>query len=86
VGVCSDEGVWVGDDGAIRLFFRKDAAGEVFEVYLMNDSDAGGNNAERLEGLLSPFEEFVRSRLRLNSYCMLSMNACFVPFTSTWTE
>ena len=25
----------------------------------MNDSDAGGNNAEGLEGLLPPFEEFV---------------------------
>ena len=59
VGVRPNEGVWVGDDGAIRLFFRKYTAGEVFEVYLMNDSDAGGNNAERLEGLLSPFEEFV---------------------------
>ena len=59
VGVCSDEGVWVGDDGAIGLFFRKDATGEIFEVNLMNNSDSWGNNAKCLEGLLSPFEEFV---------------------------
>ena len=37
----------------------EDAAGQVLEVDLVNDADAGRDNAEGLEGLLAPLEELV---------------------------
>ena len=59
VGISADEGIGVGEDGAVGLFLGEDAAGEVFEVYLVDDADAGGNDAEGLEGLLAPLEDLV---------------------------
>jgi hypothetical protein len=54
VGVGADEGVRV--ENAV---FFKDAFGEVFEVDLVDDADAGGDDLEGVEGLFAPFEEFV---------------------------
>jgi len=59
VGIGAHKGVGVGEEGTIGLFFRKDAAGEVLEVNLVNDTDAWGDDAEGLESLLAPLKEFV---------------------------
>ncbi len=54
VGVGAHEGVGVDD----AVFFE-DAFGEVFEVDLVDNADAGGHDFEGVEGLHAPFEEFV---------------------------
>ena len=70
MGVGADEGVGVveGSDGILPLFFfqrrrdaviPEDALGEVLEVDLVDDADAGGDDVEGPEGLLAPLEEFV---------------------------
>ena len=59
VGIGADEGVGIGEEGAVGLFLREDATGEVFEVYLMDDADPGRDDPEGLEGLLAPFEKLV---------------------------
>ena len=59
VGIGAHKGVGVGEEGTVGLFFRKDAAGEVFEVNLVNDTDAWRDDAEGLESLLAPFQKFV---------------------------
>ena len=37
----------------------QDAAGQILEVHLVDNADAGRDDAEGLEGLLAPLEEFV---------------------------
>ena len=59
VGIGTDERIGVGEEGSISLFLGENAAGEVFEVHLMDDADSGGDDAKGLKGLLAPFEEFV---------------------------
>ena len=59
MGIGAHKGVGVGEEGPVELFFRKDAAGEVLEVDLVNDTDPWRDDAEGLEGLLAPFQEFV---------------------------
>lgn len=59
VGIRADEGVGVGEGRAIGLFLGKDASGKVFQINLMNDADAGGDDAEGGKSLLAPFEKFV---------------------------
>jgi hypothetical protein len=50
VGVGADEGVGVED-----LVFIEDAFGKILKVNLVDDADAGGDDVEGVEGLLSPF-------------------------------
>ena len=55
-------GVRVGADERIRVkhaIFFEHALGEVFEVHLMHDADAGRHDLEGVEGLFAPFEELV---------------------------
>ena len=55
-------GVRVGADEGIRVVdavFGKDTFGEIFEVHLVNDADAGRDHGESLESLLAPLEELV---------------------------
>ena len=64
VAVGADEGIGNGDGepgcaGGRRIIAEKHAAGEVFEVHLMNDPDRRRNDAEVLECLLPPAEEGV---------------------------
>ncbi len=54
VGVGADEGVRIED----AVFFQH-ALGEVFEVHLMDDADAGRDDLEGVEGLFAPLEELV---------------------------
>ena len=59
VRVGADERVRIGKERSILLFLGEDAAGEVLEIDLMDDADAGRNHAEGGKGLLPPLEEFV---------------------------
>ena len=64
VAVGADERVGNGDGKRLRamggrIVTEKDAAGEVFEVHLMNDPDRRRDDAEVLECLLPPAEEGV---------------------------
>ena len=55
-------GVGIGADEGVRIenaVFLKHALGEVFEVHLVDDADAGRDHFEGIEGLLAPFEELV---------------------------
>ena len=54
VGVGADEGVRVED-----VFFGENSGGEMLEIDLVDDADAGRNDVEGVEGLLTPFQEFV---------------------------
>ena len=54
VGVGADEGVRV-----VNAVFREHALGEILEVHLVDDADAGRHDGEGFEGLLAPFEELV---------------------------
>ncbi len=49
-----DEGV-----GEIDAILREHALGEILEIHLVDDADAGRDEAEGLEGLLAPLEELV---------------------------
>jgi hypothetical protein len=73
VGVGPDEGIGVVDPGAVVAgagLAGEDALGEIFEIDLVDDADARGDDREGLEGLLAP----LRSR------------ASCEPAKSTWTE
>ena len=59
VGVGSDQGIRVGQEGAIGLFLGENPAGEVFKVHLMDDADARRHHTEGFKGLLAPFQEFI---------------------------
>ena len=64
MAVGADEGIGNGDGELFRtrgrrIIAEKHAAGEVFEVHLMNDPDRRRNDAEVLECLLPPAEEGV---------------------------
>ena len=59
MGIGADERVGVSEEGTVGLFFGKNATSEVLEINLVNDTDAWGNDAESLEGLLAPLKEFV---------------------------
>ena len=54
MGVGADEGVRI--ENAV---FLEHALGEVFEVHLVDDADAGRHDLEGVEGLLAPLEELV---------------------------
>ena len=54
VGVGADEAVGVGEEGAVGLFLGKDATGEVFEVHLVDDADAGGGRRRRFRRPVGP--------------------------------
>ena len=43
----------------IHAVFLQHALGEVFEVHLMHDADAGRHDFEGIKGLLTPFQELV---------------------------
>jgi len=58
VRVGADQAVGIGDP-ALRRVCRENAAGEIFEVDLVDDADARGDDLEGLEGFLAPFEELV---------------------------
>ena len=54
--------VRIGPDESVRIkdsVFGKDPFGEVLEVHLVHDPDARRYHGESLEGLLTPFEEFI---------------------------
>jgi len=59
VGVGADEGVGEGEEGAVGGGLGADGGGEELEVDLVADADARGDDAELLEGVLAPAEEFV---------------------------
>ena len=55
-------GVRIGADervGIIDAVLLEHALGEVFEIHLVHDADAGRHDAEGLERLLAPLEELV---------------------------
>ncbi len=59
MGIGADERVGVSEEGSVAFFFGKNAASEVLEVNLVNDTDAWGDDAKGLESLLAPLKEFV---------------------------
>jgi hypothetical protein len=59
VRIGADEGVGIGQEGAVGLRLGMDAVGEEFEVDLVADADAGRDDAQFVEGLLAPAEELV---------------------------
>ena len=59
VAVGADEGVGIGDGGAVGGGRGPDDLGEIFEVHLVADAGAGRDDAEVLEGALAPLEEGV---------------------------
>ena len=54
VRVGADEGVGIENTGLFQH-----ALGEIFEVHLVNDPDAGRYHGESFKGLLTPLEKFV---------------------------
>ncbi len=60
VGVGADEGV-----GVIHAVFLQHALGEVLEVHLVDDADAGRDDLERVERLHAPLEELVAFAIAL---------------------
>src|SRR4030095_12167158 len=52
----------VGADQRIRIknsILAQYSGREIFEIYLMHDSNPGGHNAKSVKGLHSPFQEFI---------------------------
>jgi hypothetical protein len=41
--------------GALGGFGAEDSLGKIFQINLVNDADAWGDDAESLKGLLAPF-------------------------------
>ena len=59
-------GVGIGTHQCVRIVnavFLHDAAGQVFQIHLMDDTGAGRDDGECLECLLSPFQELVALRI-----------------------
>ena len=54
VRISSDECV-----GIINAVLIENALGKVFEIHLVNDSDAGRHDGKRIKGLLTPLEKFI---------------------------
>ena len=54
VGIGSNERV-----GVVEIAGAEDALGEILQIHLVHDADAGRHDAKSLEGLLAPFEELV---------------------------
>jgi len=58
VRIGADHTVRIGD-GATVFLAAADAAGEKFQVHLVNDAHARRHDLYGFKGLLSPFEEFI---------------------------
>ena len=58
VRIGTDQGVWIGSFPAV-LRFNEDGLRNVFEIYLMHDTDVGWHDATILKGRLSPFQKDV---------------------------
>ncbi len=54
VGVCAHQSVRV-----VHAVFLHDASCQIFQIHLVDDTGAGRNHGEGLEGLLAPFQELV---------------------------
>ena len=63
----------------------KHALGEVFQIDLMHDADAGRNDLERVERLHAPFEKLVALAVALEFHFQI-FNASAEPAKSTCTE
>jgi hypothetical protein len=59
VRIGADAGVGISDDVAVPADQRPHRLGQIFEVDLVADAGAGRHDAEILERLLAPFQEFV---------------------------
>ena len=59
VRIGADAGVRIGDDVAVLAGRRPHRLAEIFEVDLVADAGAGRHDAEIVERLLAPFQEFV---------------------------
>src|SRR6185437_15420723 len=64
VAIGADEGIGIGD-GLAAFGLGPDGLRQVFEVYLVADTRARGDNAEIVEGRLAPAQEFVTLAIAL---------------------
>jgi hypothetical protein len=58
VGVGADTGIWEGERGPVNLLHSHHGC-KALKVYLVHDSSAWGDNAERIKCALSPTEQLV---------------------------
>ena len=86
-------GVRIGADERVGIINRlavdrggEDALGEVLEIDLVDDADAGRDDLEGLERLLAPLEEFVALAVAVELEFEIARHRVGAPATSTCTE